>query len=89
MTRTAAVAAHHHVLRLEVAVDEPGRVGGAEPAARRGEDVRISWRVRVALREPGRQRLSVDVLHRQEHALVDGPRVVNHDDVGVRISILF
>ena len=79
-----SVAPDHHVLGLEVAVHEPGRVRGREPRARRDEHV-ADLRARPRrCRQPGRQRLAVDELHREEDAVLDLARVVDRDHVRVR-----
>jgi hypothetical protein len=80
----AAVAADEHVVRLEVAVDDAGVVGGGEAAARPEEQ-----RDDVAPRaRPGGEPLleldAVDELHRDPHAIAGRPDVEHADDVGVR-----
>ena len=80
----AAVGADHHVVGLEVAVDEAGAVGRGE-AAGGGEEDREDLRERArALGEPGAGGEAVDELHGDEEAvaLVQAD-VVDGDDVGV------
>ncbi|MCA9661126.1 MAG: hypothetical protein KC486_22485, partial [Myxococcales bacterium] len=78
-----AVVADHHVLGLEVAVDEAGAVGRREPAADVEEeaDDRLGGpRRRPA---PARQGHPLDELHGDEDLAVDRADVVDRDDVGV------
>src|SRR5690606_29287009 len=79
----AIVGADHHVIGLEVAVDQAGVVGGREPAT--GEQVHaqdLGPRSRGA-GGPVRERRAVDQLHRDEHRVADHPGVVDRGDVGV------
>ena len=82
-----AVAPEQDVGRLEVAVDQPGRVGGREPLPGRDEALaNLLPRVRLALGsgvDPALEAAAVDELHGHEHPLAVGPDVVDGDDVGV------
>jgi len=80
----AAVVADQHVVRFEVAVDHAGRVRRGEPFA--GGDERahdVAPRPLLA-RQPQRQRLALDQLHRDEHGLADRADVVDRDHVRMR-----
>jgi hypothetical protein len=78
-----AVARHHHVLGLEVAVHEAGVVGGREPVPRRRERVANLAPPARRRRQPGGQRRSFDELHRHEHPTVDRAGVVDDHDAGM------
>ena len=77
-------AGDHHVLALEIAVDQLRRVRGREPAARGDEDVEdlAPGAPRGVL--PVRDGVAVDELHRDEDLVLEAAHVVDHDDVGVR-----
>jgi hypothetical protein len=72
-----------HVVRLEVAVDQAGGVGGGQAAAGRAED--LEDRLRAARRglQPAGQGLAGHVLHGREHLVAEHAGVVHRDDVGV------
>jgi hypothetical protein len=77
-----AVGGDHHVLGLEVAVDQVDRVGRGQPASgldEASQDLRAAPRPR----QPVAQVLTVDVLHRHEHVVVELADLVDRDDVGV------
>ena len=79
-----AVLAEQHVVGLEVAVHEPGRVRGGQPAPGRDEHVEhLAPRPRL-VGEPALERSARDELHREEHLVVEHADVVDGDDVGVR-----
>ena len=79
-----AVAADDDVLWLDVAVDEAGRVGGAQRQQDRLEDRdRLARRQRRLLVDDVAQRLALDELHREEDVTVVLALVVYGDDVGV------
>ena len=84
-----AVPPDHHVLGLEVAMHQPGLVGGQQPLARGGEHLAdLPPRSRRG-GQPGGQRLTLDELHRQVDAravglIVDRARVVHDHDVRMR-----
>ena len=80
-----AVLRDHHVLRLEVAVDDARRVRRRQSASGGEEDVQdlpASCAARRA--QPLLDRLPVDQLHRDEHAVAERAGVVDGDDVRVR-----
>ena len=79
----AAVAPDHHVVRLEVAVDQPSGVRGTEAPRRRGEHRQDLRPTAGPFAKPGGQRLPVDELHRDEHAVLVSPAVVNDDHIRV------
>ena len=82
-TRGRLLLVEEDVVRLEVAVDQPGRVRGGQAPAGGDEDVEdLAPRARL-LREPALDRPTGDELHRQEHLVVDDADVVNGDDVRV------
>ena len=79
-----AVARDHHVLGLEVAVDQPLFVRGLEPAAGGQVDLQdLLPRARLGL-HPVAGGVTVDELHRDEDLLAKGADVVDDDDVRVR-----
>jgi len=78
----AAVVTAQDVLGLEVAMHEPGGVGGGEPAAgllEHGRDLRE----RARLGQPLAHRAAADQLHHDEHRLA-GPDLVDRHDVRMR-----
>ena len=79
----ATVGADQDVVRLEVPVDDPGRVRGGEAAPRGGEDLEHRIRVARFRAQPRPQRSTVDILHRDEELLAEQSDVVHRDDVGV------
>ena len=76
-----AVGGDHHVLRFEVAVDDPGAVRGRQPASRQAEDAEDLVARPALLIQPGRDRVAFDQLHRDEHAPVGGADVVDGHQV--------
>lgn len=79
-----AVLLHHHVARLEVAVDDRHGVHGAEHGAQLGRDRdRPLPGVRVVLGEVVGEVGAVDVLHDEEQLLALAARVVHGDQPGV------
>jgi hypothetical protein len=80
----AAVAAHEHVFRLEVAMHEAGCMRGCEPVACRDEHLQHSA-LAPRCAQPVAQRRAVHELHRDEEllALRVGADVVDRDNVGV------
>jgi hypothetical protein len=80
----AAVARHHHVLRLEVAMDDAGAVRGGEAASRHQEHVEDLARGARLAGQPDGERLPLDELHGQEHPARRGTDVVDRHHVGVR-----
>ena len=80
----AAVGADHHVVGLEVAVDQAGGVGRRDAEGdvlQHAQDLGPAAR---ALAGPRGQRLSGDELHRDPHTRAVGANVVDRDDVRVR-----
>ena len=79
-----SVLAHHHVVRLEVAMHDFGGVRGRQTAPGREEHVHDvapgSWDGA----EPGGDRLAFHELHRDVDANTERARVVYGDDVRVR-----
>lgn len=79
-----AVLLHHHVARLQVAVDDRHGVHGAQDGAQLGRDGdRPLPRVRVLLGEVVGEVGAVDVLHDEEQLLALAARVVHRDKPGV------
>ena len=78
----APVVANEHVLRLEVTMDEPGRVGRREPTPGRLEDGEC-FAPRMRLSHPRFERAPLDVLHRDEDVVAVHTDVVDGDDVGM------
>jgi hypothetical protein len=80
----AAVARQEHVVRLEVAVGEPGPVGGLQTAPGLDEHVdHLAPRPARRL-QPLAQRAAVVQLHDEEDLVLDGADLVHGDDVGMR-----
>lgn len=80
----AALAVDQHVRRLEVAMDEPGVVGGQEPATGLDERVEDLLRRSRSLLEPRPQGRARDQLHREDDVLPDHHHVEDVHDVGMR-----
>ncbi len=79
-----AVLLHHHVARLEVAVDDRHGVHGAQYGAQlRGDGRRPLPRVGVVFGEVVAEVGAVDVLHDEEQLLALAARVVHRDQAGV------
>ena len=82
--QVGVLVGHHHVGRLDVAVDEPALVGGVEGVAELGDDPR-----RAARLEPARGlQLAAEVgpldeAHRDEQLAVGVAGLVDRDDVRV------
>ena len=77
-----ALVGNEHVRRLEVAMDDPGRVRRRQPAPRLDElrhDLR-RWRVGL---EPGLQGRARHILHRDDQLVVVQRDVVHRHDVGM------
>jgi len=78
-----------HVVRLEVAMDDPKRMGRRERACALGEDaehLRVGARLRRC--EPRAKRLSLNELHRDERRSVGGEPAGIEDGHGVRMAEL-
>lgn len=83
MTRPPAVSTDEDVVGLEVAVDEPGRVGRRQAAPGLDENADdLEWRARARSR-PLAQRSAFDQLHRQEELVAEGAHVEDGHDVRV------
>ena len=81
----AAVAADQHVVRLEVAMDEPGFVRGGEPARGVDEDARASRATaRGVAASHSRSVRPVDVLHRDQTLAAEPTDIVDRDHVRMR-----
>ena len=80
----ATIRADDRVLRLEVAVDEPGRVRRREPAPRLDQVCEQRAPRRFALALPLRERPALDELHRDEHGVAEHADIEDLDDVRVR-----
>lgn len=79
-----AVLLHHHIARLEVAVDDRHGVHGAQYGAQLGGDRHGPLPgVRVVLGEVAGEVDAVDVLHDEEQFLALAARVVDGDEPGV------
>jgi hypothetical protein len=79
----ATIAGHQHVVGLEIAMHQAGdvrRVQAAAGAGERGDDLVP----RARFGEPAPQGHALDVLHRNEQAIVGQADVVHGDHVGVR-----
>jgi hypothetical protein len=79
----AAVLADHAVLRLEVAVDQAGLVGGGEAGAGLPEDLEDLAPGSGLSLEPCPEGQAVDELHGDVDLVVVGADLVDADDVGV------
>ena len=76
----AAVARDHHVVRLDVAVDQPGGVCRGHAPTRGQKDVqRLAPGPRRL--QPVAQRLALDELHGAEQTVSVGAELVDADDV--------
>jgi hypothetical protein len=80
----AAVGADHHVVGLEVAVDEARVVGGGQAAAGLDEDRHDLLPGPLLLGEPRAQGLALHELHDDRDLVVERVCAVDVDDVGVR-----
>ena len=78
------VLVQQHVLRLEVAVHQPRRMGRRQPPPRRDEDVQHLAPVARAVAQPALERPAAQELHRQEDLPVEDADVVHRDHVRVR-----
>ena len=79
-----AFVVDHHVLGLEVAVDEPGPMRRGESSTRGTEELDELGPGRLPARQQVSQRLATDVLHRDEHVAALGSDVEHLDHVGMR-----
>ena len=81
----AAVAGHHHVLCLDVAVEQPRRVHRCDSTAERMPYRRDLPRCESPpiVDDQLMQRATVDVFRPQPHAIVDPLSAVDGDDVGM------
>ena len=83
-TVTVPSGLHHHIARLEVAVDDRHRVHGGEDGAQLGGDRdRPRPGVRVVLGEVIGEVGALDVLHDEEQLVAVAARVVHGDKAGV------
>ncbi len=78
-----AVAPHHDVGRLEVAVHQLRAVRGGQRAGGVAEDAQDLADGARLLLDPGLDRAPVDELHGDEDAVAEAADVVDGDDVGV------
>ena len=76
-----AVRRDHHVLRFEVAVDDPGAVRGCQAPPRQAEHAQDLVARPPLLFQPDRDRVAFDQLHRDEHAPVGRADVVDGHQV--------
>ena len=79
-----AVIADQDVVRLEVAVDEAGAVRSGQPAAGGAKHLQHFIRAARCGLEPAGQVAALDVLHGDEHPVLEGPDVEDRRHVGVR-----
>src|SRR5207237_5074031 len=80
----AAVATDEDVVGLEVAMHQARGVRGGEATPRLREDSDQLAPAVPRLAKPRPERATVDELHDEEHAIVDGADVMHGDDVGMR-----
>ncbi len=80
----AAIARAQHVVRLEVAMHEPGRVRGGEPATRLREHVEDRAGIARRAAQPFVDRRTLDELHRDVVAPARRADLVHDDHVRVR-----
>ena len=78
-----AVRAHHHVARLEVAVHDPGGVGGRQSIRDRDGVLQGLAETHAVARDQVGEGLARHVLHDDEDGAVGLADVVDRDDVGV------
>jgi len=79
-----AVAIEHQVFRLDVAMDDAGRVRVREARAQVFDERQPAWQRNGRRLDDALQGLAGDVLHRhQGTALLVFADVENHDDVGM------
>lgn len=79
----APVIADEDVVRLEVPVNDLGRVRGCEATACQKELVEYLSPAPWARSEPLAERAALHVLHREEDHLADLPHVIDRDDIRV------
>jgi len=79
-----AVSGHQHVVRFEVAVNDPGRVRRVEPTTRGAQQGDPLLHRAVLRGQPSTERLPLDVLHREVDRTVVLPRLEDLNDIGVR-----
>ena len=78
-----AVVRDHDVVGFEVAVDHAALVRRRQAARRRQEDAQdLPHRALLSLQPVG-QRVPLDQLHRDEHAVGERAHVIDHHDVGI------
>ena len=76
-----AVLGDHHILGLEVSVDDSGRMSGGQPTAGGQEDIHdLAPPARLGA-QPGVQCLAVDELHGYVDVLADDAGIVDSDHV--------
>jgi hypothetical protein len=82
----ALVVVDHHVVGLEVAVDQPGRVGRRDPAGDVGEQhaQELGPAARPLLAPTAERLAAVHELHGDPHLIAVRADVVDGDHVGVR-----
>ena len=80
----APVGPDEDIVRLEVAVHEPGGVRGGEASTGLRQHLQHLGKLAGPRGEPISERAAVDELHRNEDLIVVRARVVRRDDVGVR-----
>jgi hypothetical protein len=78
------VAPDQHVLRLEIAMNQPRRVRGRQPPPRRQEHLHDLFHAARLAMQPRGQRLALDVLDHQEHEPRVNAHVVDRDHVRMR-----
>src|SRR5262249_60599101 len=76
--------ANQYIVRLEVAVAEPGIVGGAKPFACLEEDREDFGPGSLRLAKPAPQVATPDELHREKNLIIERSHVVDGDDMRVR-----
>ena len=80
----ATVAAHEHVVRLEIAMHEPDAVGRDETLPRRPIHLQHLGQPALTLSRPHPERPPVDELHRDEQLVALEPYLVHRHNIRVR-----
>src|SRR5262245_52742018 len=84
--RHPAIRLHHHVRRLEITMDDAGRMCSGTGVCDLDADAQHLGNAEATSGNEAIERLSLDELHDQVHDRTFGPDVVDGDDVRVSES---